>query len=327
MSRPVRSAQQLDYKILHTTGRKVYKNRGDQNSSKMDELNIKVVEICSDVDDFLASYTLKELTEEDEVQDYVLKLEGLKRDFRRVHSQVKTLEGNDFPTKYPYYDQRLTELTETFKAANKKLSELKVQSKAEEKLRESEVINSQADKEKLRCKTERKFFIDQAQWEINDFDWDGIKDLDEIRNLISTFESRLDNFYRICSNYEVCSGADPDFDTVRSENEECVSSIRTHIVAGRTRFCSLKADMRLREIARLELEEAERAQEQTERTRRAAAEEDARIAGIIKCAESDFFEIKMRSERLRKRCDISYEGLTDHEILDIKNAKKVSMLS
>ena len=126
MSRPVRSEQQIDYQILHTTGRKVYKNWGDQNSSKMDELNIKVVEICSDVDDFLASYTLEELTEEDEVQDYVLKLEGLKRDFRRVHSQVRTLEGNDFPTKYPYYDQRLTEITETFKAANKKLSEYRV---------------------------------------------------------------------------------------------------------------------------------------------------------------------------------------------------------
>ena len=322
MSRPVRSVQQIDYQILHTTGRKVYKNRGDQNSSKMDELNTKVVEICSDVDDFLASYILEELTEEEEVKNYVLKLEGLKRDFRRVHSQVKTLEGTDFPTKYPYYDQRLTELTEIFKAANKKLSVLKAQSKAEEKLRESEVINSQVDKEKLRCQTERKFFIDQAQWEINDFEWDEIKDLEEIRNLISTFEARLDNFYKICSNYEVCLGTHPDLDTVRSENEKFVSSLRNHIVAGRSRFCSLKADMHRREIARLELEEAERAQIQTERSRRAAAEEDARIAGIIKCAESDFFEIRMRSERLRKRCDIRYEGLTDHEILDVKKREE-----
>ena len=52
----------------------------------MDELKPKVIEICSDVEDFYASYSLEELTEEDEVQEYVLKLEGRKQDFCRVHS-------------------------------------------------------------------------------------------------------------------------------------------------------------------------------------------------------------------------------------------------
>ena len=128
MSRPVRSVQHIDYQILHATGRRVTVDRGKQTELKMDELQTKAIEICSDVEDFFDSFTLDDLTEEDEVQEYVLKLEGVKRDFRRVHSQLQIREGNDFPTKYPDYEQRLKELSETFTAANKKLSELKLKS-------------------------------------------------------------------------------------------------------------------------------------------------------------------------------------------------------
>ena len=64
------SVQQLDYKILHTRERKVYKKRSEENL-KMDVLRTKAIESCSDVEDFYAAYSLEELTEEDEVHEYV----------------------------------------------------------------------------------------------------------------------------------------------------------------------------------------------------------------------------------------------------------------
>ena len=120
MSRPVRNQPKLDYKILHSTGRRVCKgDRGQQNNPNMDELHLKTIDICSDVDDFFSSYSLDELEGEEELQDYVAKIEVLKREFRRIHSQLKGIEEVDFPTKYPYYEARVDELTATFNTANK----------------------------------------------------------------------------------------------------------------------------------------------------------------------------------------------------------------
>ena len=70
----------------------------------MDELKPKVIEICSDVEDFLDSYVLDDLNGEEELREYIDKLDVLKRDFRRVHTQLKKEEGENFPTAYPQLD-------------------------------------------------------------------------------------------------------------------------------------------------------------------------------------------------------------------------------
>ena len=174
MSRPVRSQLDLDYKILHSTGRKVPKIR-EKQTNKMSELQMKAIDIGSDVEDFFDSYVLDELNEEEELREYVEKLDTLKREFRRVHSQLKRSEGENFSTTYPEFDNYLKRLTEDFKTANKKLSESRALNKANETQREALVISAQNDKEKWRCATERNFFIDQTKWEL-DFHWDKISD-------------------------------------------------------------------------------------------------------------------------------------------------------
>ena len=134
MSRPSRNQPDIDYKIAGASGRRVLKDRGTKPI--MDTLHGKTVDSCSDVHDFLSSYTLDELSGEEELQDFVTKVEILKRDFRRVHSQIQDADKEGFPIKYPYYTERLNELTQLFKDANTKLSNLRKLNKANEDMRE-----------------------------------------------------------------------------------------------------------------------------------------------------------------------------------------------
>ena len=235
MSRPVRSQPDLDYQILHSTGRKVRKTR-EKQTNNMSELQMKANDIGSDVEDFFDSYVLDELNKEEELREYVEKLDVLKREFRRIHSQLKRTEGENFSSMYPEFDNYLTRLTEDFKAANRKLSENRAQSKANETQREAQVISAQNDKVKSRCATERDFFIDQTKWEL-DFQWDDISDLEAIKTLTSKLESRLEKFGILCSEVEVWFKGTPNAHEVREENEKFISSLQNKILSGRARFC------------------------------------------------------------------------------------------
>ena len=102
MSRPVRNRLDLDYSILHRTGRRVPKVR----DSKMDDLRIQAINISSDVDDLFDSYEISELAEMDDLEDYVRKIGDVKREYRRIHRQIKDLDGDGFPTRYPDFDKQ-----------------------------------------------------------------------------------------------------------------------------------------------------------------------------------------------------------------------------
>ena len=122
MFRPGRSVRKdFDYAIYHKTGEKVPIDRG----SKMADLKTQVIHIQSDVEDFFDSYDIYLLDDEDELYDYVTKLGEIKRDFRRIYTELKTLEGENFTTNHPDLERSLYELTETFKNANKRLTDRK----------------------------------------------------------------------------------------------------------------------------------------------------------------------------------------------------------
>ena len=102
MSRPVRNQPDIDYKVFGETGERVLKNRGPKISTNMDALHGKAVDSCSDVDDFLSSYTLDDMLGEEELQEFITKVETLK--YRRVHSQLQDADRENFPAKYPYFE-------------------------------------------------------------------------------------------------------------------------------------------------------------------------------------------------------------------------------
>ena len=87
----------------------------------------------SDVEDFFDSYDIENLGDVEEVHNYITELGDLKRDFRRIHSQVKLAEGVEFSTKYPDFDKLLNDLNDRFKHASQKLSDIKKSKKQDEK--------------------------------------------------------------------------------------------------------------------------------------------------------------------------------------------------
>ena len=78
MPRPVRNQPAIDYKIFGETGERVLKDRGTKNSTKMDVLHGKAIDSRSDADDLMSSYTLDELSSEEDLQEFVTKAEIIK---------------------------------------------------------------------------------------------------------------------------------------------------------------------------------------------------------------------------------------------------------
>ena len=106
MSRSNRKKPDLDYLILHRTGRRVTKSRDLKMANE--ELRLHVINISSDIEDFYDSYQLEELIEVDELENYLSKLGDMKRNFRRIHSQLKLAEGENFSVNYSKFDTTLS---------------------------------------------------------------------------------------------------------------------------------------------------------------------------------------------------------------------------
>ena len=118
----------------------------------MDDLATLVIDIRSDVDDLSDSYDINELSDEEELSNYQAKLETVKRNFRRIHAQIKSNEGEEaFQKKYPYYDEDLASLTEKFKSATKKLSEVRKRNKEDVNNLEAQIAQAQVEREKSKC--------------------------------------------------------------------------------------------------------------------------------------------------------------------------------
>lgn len=108
------------------------------------DLKMRSIDICSDIEDFFESYNLGEINDEDEIIHYITKIEDIKKEFRRVHAQLKNIEGNEFQTKYPDFEKQLGELNEFFQMSNKKLRSLKKQ-----KIQAIEEANREAEADRV----------------------------------------------------------------------------------------------------------------------------------------------------------------------------------
>ena len=162
----------VDYQILGSTGLKVPPNPENRNMANND-LKRSAIHVKSDLDDFFDTYDLTTLVEQDEVTVFINELGGLKRNFRRIFSEIKEAEGDDFDTKYPDFEKDLLFYNVKLKDANCKLSSLKMKTKLAEAER-----NAQIDLEK--------------QKKIN-----GILDCAE--NLKFEIKVRYDTFHNKCS--------------------------------------------------------------------------------------------------------------------------------
>ena len=82
----------VDYQILGSTGLKVPPNPENRNMANND-LKRSAIHVKSDLDDFFDTYDLTTLVEQDEVTVFINELGELKRNFRRIFSEIKRLKG------------------------------------------------------------------------------------------------------------------------------------------------------------------------------------------------------------------------------------------
>ena len=95
-----------------------------------------------------------------------------------------------------------------------------------EKLRQETVSLKRAtDEKQSQPKSEWKFFIDQIYWERADFNWDTCSEVDDVKNMISTFESRLEMFSKICGELEGAYGEEASSLGFIEDSNKVINSI------------------------------------------------------------------------------------------------------
>ena len=332
MSGSNRSRVDLDYAELHRTGRRVPKNRNFKMTNPHPDFEMQAINVTSDIEDLFESYQIENLTDEDELNDFVTKIGNVKRDFRRTHAQLKIAEGVNFEDKYPGYGEQLKELTKKFKIANDKLSCLRKSNK--EKLDEIEKMRSNLETEKLRQETvtlkrvteekqlqfrsEWNFCISQINWQRDDCNWETFSEIEDVKNTISLFESRLEKNSKICGELEGVYGDEASDLGFIDDSNEMINAIREHINLGKLQLVYLRDEKALLLEAKLEKETIKKNAAEQKQIQQAKFEEKLKIEKLMDCAQNLEFEITMRHDTLKNKCDIDLEKLGDYEILNLK---------
>ena len=318
MSRLSRNIPDIDYKELHERGAKVPKVRGRTITEDiapatitMDDLATLVIDIRSDVDDLSDSYDINELSDEEELSNYQTKLETVKRNFRRIHAQIKSNEGEEaFQKKYPYYDEDLASLTEKFKSATKKLSEVRKRNKEDVNNLEAQIAQAQVEREKSKCIAVQKCFLKQVQWDLDHCTWDDFEDSDDIKGTISKFEKHSETLHKICSDLEFLYGDALDGE-VKLANCEMFDALHDKIKLGKDRLVLVKKKV-------FDRIEQEKLLAETNRMEQEKKAEEKKIKDLLACSDSLFSEIETRSKILDSKCSVDLNALNDFEVLEIK---------
>ena len=292
----------------------------------MDNLEVQAIHALSDVEDFFETFLFDDLSSEDELSEYVSKIETVKRNFRRILSQLKVAEGTEFSRKYPDYEKTLEELNEKFKQAKIKLSEVK-----STKLPETDGnapnllgVTPQNEKERLRCSSNRKSFLEQAGWELEECVWENLTDFDQIRSMISFFEQRLDEFRKMCTDLDVWFTDDIIENRFRLKNSDFINQFRDKIKSGRARISELKMEQEKLETDRLEQEKLEKDKAESSRIAFAKQEEETKSKERLACAETIKFELQSRYDSLKRRClsKTDLKVLNVYEVLNLKKSEE-----
>ena len=146
MSGSSRKKLDIDYNIFSKTGKKVEKVR-----DMAEKLKIASVNINSDVEDFFESYLLEQLTDEDEIRQYVNKLENLKLEHRRIHAQIKEKDSEKFQNLYPNYEQQKIRLAEAFENAKQLVTQIRKENNG--KLQTENKFKANLEIEKIKQET------------------------------------------------------------------------------------------------------------------------------------------------------------------------------
>ncbi len=311
----------IDSSILLRTGRRV-RNREKVKNTKMDDLQAKAIECLSDVEDHFDFYNLAEINDAIELQDYLSKAEGIKRDFRRVHAQLKNIEGEDvFNNKYTYYEQSITDLNTALRNGSKKLITLR--NNPGGKLDQKPLVDVQIERDRAKLKSDRGFFLQQAEWELKELVWDELSDVSDIKSGIIKFENRLESFFKICSNFGF-NFTEVEMDNLgfKDEDDELIEKFKDKIRAGKQRLISVKIENGKIDQEKLDEQERLRNVAEEDRVSKEKIAEEKRVRDLINCAKNLHFEIKTRYTMFSGKCNVNISDLNDFEILSLKKREE-----
>ena len=323
----------IDYAVLHSTGRRVpivREREGVQTMATSPDLATQAVNITSDFEDFLESFKIEDIDDEDELAEYVSKIGNIKKVFRRIYAQLKLSEGEGFGTKFPNYERELKEINETFQEGNKKLTGLRKAAKEKidagdklrnvletEKLRQEMIaLQNVAEEKRSQAIQDWKFSVEQVNWFIEQCTWDTYNEVDDVQPLLTSLESYLSKVCKACAELRGILGGDAEEYLV--ENEKVVSFVRGHIKLGTARLQTIRNDKILLQAALAEKEASHKRLAEEQRLQRENWEEKIKVQNLMTCAQSLEYEIKTRYDALKTKFKIDLSKLSDYEILDLK---------
>ena len=306
----------IDNSILQRTGRSV-RNRGKVRDSKMEELEGKAIESASDVEDLFDFYKVDDLNDAIALQDYLTKAEEVKRDFRRIHARLKSNAGTEqFLARYPYYEQFIANLNTSLKDANKKLMELL---KAHQEPLEIPQVDIRYERDRAKLKSDRRFFFQQTEWELKEYEWDDLDDVADIKSAIKKFEIRLDSLFKMCSDLGF-NFSEEEIDDLgfKVQDDELMESFKGKIRAGKERLITLKNEKEKYDMNKMVEDERLRNLAEEDRAKKEKESEDKIVNDLMECAKNLHFEIKSRYTTFSGKCKIDISELNDFEILNLK---------
>ena len=149
------------------------------------ELKTRVIHICSDVEDFYESYNIELIEDEQELKDYISGIGDLKRNFRRIYSELKIAEGDNFARNFPHFEKDLHELTDSFKTASQKLSDLRYNGKL-------------LETQKLENDTSQQFDVEQER--LNQAKLEDEKRIEDLMTCAKSLYVEIEVRYKSLSN-------------------------------------------------------------------------------------------------------------------------------
>ena len=130
----------IDYKLFHTKGVKIPKNRDSVNrdflkmsGDNIEERKLQELQIFNDIQEVYDTNIIGDTESVDDLTDVLGEISVLGRQYRHVHVELKFLLGNQYETDYPLFHPRLDALRKYITSVKDKIKKLRLTEMGSEK--------------------------------------------------------------------------------------------------------------------------------------------------------------------------------------------------
>ena len=284
----------FDYAIYTKTGRKVPKLDGREkmeNEIEGSEISSEL-KIREDLKHALEIYKISELESEEEIKEGLNIISDVAKAYRHVHVDLKSNLVDDYEAKYPKHEEYAAKSTAFIKEAHKKIKILKRRASEaqDEVLKEvkynERISNLEIQKEVLDLK------ISNLEKTV---DLESALSVSELDDFILKMEAFINEYFELSGKFKYCPG---------THFEHVVS----HDFSSKT--IRMSEDVKMAKMLRRRLS--------TDVSDKSEKRDDKTLMG-----ENLSKEITLRSESLELKLDQDLTHLSDYQILEVSQNKKL----